>query len=77
MEIKPAKLVKGQGLCKLTAEAQDPQMEQEEGWDNDVDMLQNEVLYIPSSTNSWYNDLKYYLTHGAVRITWMLVRKEL
>ena len=46
-------------------EAQDPQMEQEEGWDNEVDMLQNEVLYIPASTNSWYNDLKYYLTHGS------------
>ena len=28
-------------------------------------MLQNEVLYIPASTNSWYNDLKYYLTHGS------------
>ncbi|CAF4383875.1 unnamed protein product, partial [Adineta steineri] len=26
-------------------------MEQEEGWDNEVDMLQNEVLYIPASTN--------------------------
>ena len=25
LEIKPAKLVKGQGLCKLVAEAQDPQ----------------------------------------------------
>ena len=47
------------------AEAQDPQMEQEEGWDNEVDMLQSEVLYIPTSTNSWYNDLKYYLTHGS------------
>ena len=58
-------MVKGQGLCKLAAEAQDPQMEQEEGWDNDFDMLQNEVLYIPASTNSWYNDLKYYLTHGS------------
>ena len=40
-------------------------MEQDEGWDNEVDMLQNEVLYIPASTNSWYNDLKYYLTHGS------------
>ena len=65
LEIKPAKLVKGQGLCKLAAEAQDLQMEQEEGWDNEVDMLQSEVLYIPASTNSWYNDLKYYLTHGS------------
>ena len=31
LEIKPAKLVKGQGLCKLMAEAQETQMEQEEG----------------------------------------------
>ena len=38
-------------------------MEQEEGSENEVDMLQSEVLYIPTSTNSWYNDLKYYLTH--------------
>ena len=40
-------------------------MEQEEGWENEVDMLQSEILYIPTSTNSWYNDLKYYLTHGS------------
>ena len=46
-------------------EAQDLQTEEEEGWDNEVDMVQNEVLYIPASTNSWYNDLKYYLTHGS------------
>jgi hypothetical protein len=57
--------VKGQGLCKLVVEALDPQMEEEEGWDNEVDLLQNEMLYIPTSTNSWYNDLKYYLTHGS------------
>ena len=28
-------------------------------------MLEREVLYIPASMNSWYNDLKYYLTHGS------------
>ena len=57
--------MKGQGLCKLAVEAQDPQTKEEEGWDNELDLLQNEVLYIPASTNSWYNDLKYYLTHGS------------
>ena len=41
LEIKPAKLMKDQGLCKLAVEAQDRQMEQEEGWDNEVDMLQS------------------------------------
>ena len=40
-------------------------MEQEEGWDNEVDLIQNEILCMQASTNSWYNDLKYYLTHGS------------
>ena len=57
--------MKGQGLCKPMVEAHDTQMEEEEGWDNEVDLLQNEVLYMVASTNSWYNDLKYYLTHGS------------
>ena len=39
IEIKRAKLLKGQGLCKVVVEAQDLQMEQEEGWDNEVDLL--------------------------------------
>ena len=39
LEIKPAKLVNGQQLCKLMVEAQDPQMEQEEGWKNEVDLM--------------------------------------
>ena len=64
LEIKPAKLVKVQGLCKLVVESLDPQ-ENEEGWENKADMLEREVLYIPASMNSWYNDLKYYLTHGS------------
>ena len=65
LEIKLAKLVKAQGLCKHMEEAQDTKMKQEQGWENGVDMLQSEVLYMPTSTNSWYNDLKYYLTHGS------------
>jgi len=39
--------------------------EDEEGWENKVEMLEREVLYIPTSMNSWYNDLKNYLTHGS------------
>ena len=37
--------------------------EEKEGWENETDMLEREVLYILASTNSWYTDLKYYLTH--------------
>ena len=45
------------------AEALDLQKEKEDGWDNEFDFLKSEVLYIPSSTDSWYNDIKYYPTH--------------
>ena len=65
MEINPSKLVKGQGLCNLGAKTLDLQ-ENEEGWENEAYMFEREVLYIPVSTNSWYNDLKYYLTHGRI-----------
>ena len=65
LEINPAKLVKEQGLCKLMMKALDLQQEEEEGWENEADMLERELLYILTSTNSWYNDLKYYLTHGS------------
>ena len=58
-------MVKGRGLCKLAMEAQDMKMEQEKRWENEVDMLKREVLYMPTSTNSLYNDMKYYLTHGS------------
>lgn len=58
-------MVKGQGLYKLVEKALDQQKEEEELWDNEIDMLQREFLYIPTSTDSWYNDIKYYLTHGS------------
>jgi hypothetical protein len=46
-------------------EALDLQKEEEEGSDNEVDLLKSKVLYIPASTNTWHNDIKYYLTHGS------------
>ena len=39
LEIKPTKLIKGQGLCKLAVEALDPQKEEDEGWSNEVYLL--------------------------------------
>ena len=51
-------------MCKLAVEAQDPH-DDEEGWENKAKMLEKEIPYVVSSTNFWYNDLKYYLTHGS------------
>ena len=43
LEIKPSKLVKGQGLCKLVAQALDPQND-EEGWENKVELFEREIF---------------------------------
>ena len=43
LEIKPTKMVKGQGLCKLVVDAQDPK---EEGWENEEHMARYEVYYV-------------------------------
>jgi hypothetical protein len=46
LDIKPAKLVKGQGLCKLAVEAQD-QVNEDSGWENEISLWCGEVAYIP------------------------------
>jgi hypothetical protein len=60
--IKPAKLVKGQGLCKLVAEAQD-RINEDPGWENELELWCSEALYIPLGPESWYGKLIYLLHH--------------
>ena len=64
LEIKTTKLVKGKRLCKLDVEALHPR-DDDEVWDSEVEILEKEVLYMLAYTNSWYNDLKHYLTHSS------------
>jgi hypothetical protein len=47
LDIKPAKLVKGQGLCKLVAESQD-QVNEDLGWENELELWCSEALYVPA-----------------------------
>jgi hypothetical protein len=65
LDIKPAKLVKGQGLCKLAVEAQD-QVNEDLGWENEIALWCGEVAYISLGRDSWYKDLSYLLHHGLV-----------
>jgi hypothetical protein len=64
LKIKPTKIIRGQGLCKLLVEAKESQVEEEEGWENEIYIMEWEVYFVPTRTNSWYYELKYYLTHG-------------
>jgi hypothetical protein len=63
MDIKPAKLFKGQGLCKLAVEAQD-QVNEDPRWDNEVALWCGEASYISPGEESWYEKLTYLLHHG-------------
>jgi hypothetical protein len=62
IDIRPAKLVRGQGLCKLTVEVQDQENEYP-GWENEMMLWYNEVAYISPRQDSWYKDLAYLLHH--------------
>ena len=47
LDIKPAKIVKGQGLCKLIAEAQDLNNADDPDWENELSLWCDEALYVP------------------------------
>jgi hypothetical protein len=47
LDIKPAKIVKGQGLCKLVVEAQDLINAEDPGWENELSLWCGEALYVP------------------------------
>jgi hypothetical protein len=47
LDIKPSKIVKGQGLCKLATEAQDLINAGDFGWKNEFSLWCNEALYVP------------------------------
>jgi hypothetical protein len=61
--VRPAKLVKGQGLCKLAAEAQD-RINEDPEWENELALWCSEYLCILPRKESWHGKLIYSLHHG-------------
>lgn len=57
LEIKPTKIVKGQGICKMVTDSQDPKGE---GWDNEEYMGEDEIFCVPPLKDSWYVYLYYF-----------------
>lgn len=46
MEIKPTKLVKGQGLCKLAAKSHKNQTKDyEDWWENEIELMERDMLH--------------------------------
>jgi hypothetical protein len=63
LDIKPAKLIKGQGLCNLVAKAWD-QVNEYFVWENEMALWCGEVSYTSPGPGSWYKYLTYILYHG-------------
>jgi hypothetical protein len=64
LDIKPAKLVKGQSLCKMEVEAQD-QVNEDPRWENELALWCGEASYVSPWQESWYEKMTYLLHHGA------------
>jgi hypothetical protein len=63
LDTKHAKLVKGQGLCKLIVEAQD-HVNEDLRWENELALWYSEASYVSPREGSWYGKLYYLLHHG-------------
>ena len=63
MEIKPLKIVRGQGLCKLAAGSSNVS-ESDLHFIDENFLFEREVLPISAPSDSWYHDIKFFLLHG-------------
>jgi hypothetical protein len=64
LEITPTQIVRGQGLCKLVVDSVEEKQSQ-------INVLtvnqhsQNQIYCTQVVANSWFDDIKFYLTHGS------------
>ena len=61
LEVKPAKIVRGQCLCQMAVEAVS-----KEGWEDENTMYEPESIQFNDILESRYTDLKHYLSTGNV-----------
>ena len=63
LEIKPSIIVKGQGLCKLAAEAGHLPNNNSEAFIDEF-LLTREIYFYPPPQDSWYTDIRTLLEIG-------------
>ena len=80
LDINPANIFKGQGLCLLASQSNYP--EQEQQWIQEEDMSIDTVDVISAPSFEWYDGTRFCLTYGYVTPTlefkkcWTLRLKE-
>ena len=63
MEIRPTNIVKGKGLCLLTAQSNDPENQQIK-WEWEETIPTGSVNAIETTTSEWYDHIKCFTNHG-------------
>ena len=63
LEIKPAKIVKGKGMCLLFAKSNDPK-DQQTKWEQEEAAPTGSINAIETTTPEWYDHIKFFLNHG-------------
>jgi hypothetical protein len=63
LEIKPTQIVRGQGLCKLLVYSINPPNNEPVLPDKTLSD-ETQIFCTQIVSNSWYNDIKFYLIHG-------------
>jgi hypothetical protein len=64
IEITPAQIVRGQGLCKLVVDSTTGQQE-ESDTSNLGQHDQNAIYCVQNSVSPWYDDIKFCLENGS------------
>ena len=63
MEIKPAKIIKGQGLFQLTAQSNDPENQQTD-WEQEEATPTGFVNALETTASEWYDHTNFFLHNG-------------
>ena len=63
LEIKPTKIVKGQDLCQLSAQSNDPE-DQHANWEHEEAIPTGFVNAIETTTSEWYDHINFFLHNG-------------
>ena len=63
LDIKPAKIVRGQGLCQLTAQSNDPKNQQAD-WEQEEATPTGFVNALEFVASEWYDHIIFFLHNG-------------
>ena len=63
LEIKPTNIVRGQGLCQLTAQSNDPE-NQEADWEQEEATPTGFFNALETAAFEWYDHIRFFLHNG-------------